>query len=174
MKAWVIIILALFLFGCAAENRPGQIQPGQEIIIEETGQEERPALGEPLLPESPSEIIAGAKTPYIRYSKAGFEKAKQDGKVIYLYFYATWCPICRADRPGILAAFEEMSFENVVGFEVHFNDGETNDEDEALAKEMGVRYQHTTVILDKEGNAAYRSLSGIEKETILAEIAKLV
>lgn len=120
------------------------------------------------------ELMAGSKTPYIRYNKADFEKAKSEGKIIYLYFYATWCPICVLERPNIFKAFEEVNYDNVVGFEVHFNDGKTTKEDEDLAKELGVAYQHTTIIFNKEGNEAYRSLSRINKDKIKEEIAKLV
>ncbi len=120
------------------------------------------------------ELIAGSTTPYIRYSKEDFDKAKAEGKIIYLYFYATWCPICAAERPSIFKAFEEMSYNNVIGFEVHFNDAKTNKEDEDLAKELGIAYQHTTIIFDKNGNEAYRSLSKISKDKIKEEIFKLV
>src|SRR3989344_1966367 len=118
------------------------------------------------------ELIVGGKTPYIRYSKEDFDKAKSENKVIYLYFYATWCPICATERPSIFKAFNEMNYDNVIGFEVHFNDDKTTKEDEDLAKELGVAYQHTTIIFDKTGKESYRSLSRISKDKIKEEIAK--
>lgn len=121
-----------------------------------------------------SKLIAGSTTPYLRYNKEDYDKALAEEKVIYLYFYATWCPICKAERPSIFAAFDEMNYNNVIGFEVHYNDGETTQEDEDIAKDFGVAYQHTTVILDKNGNEVYRSLSKITKDKIIEEISKLV
>lgn len=115
-------------------------------------------------------VIAGDTTKYIRFSQLDYDKAVEDENVIYLYFYATWCPICKAERPTILDAFEEMSYQDVVGFEVHYNDDETIAEDREVAKKFGVSYQHTTIILDKDGNEFFRSLSPISKEMIKSNI----
>lgn len=120
------------------------------------------------------EVIAGSTTPYIRYSKEDFDKARSENKIIYLYFYATWCPICKSERPSIFAAFDEMNYDNVVGFEVHFNDDKTNQEDEDIARELGIAYQHTSIIFDKNGNEEYRSLSKISKDELKEEIIKLI
>lgn len=116
------------------------------------------------------QIIAGMATPYIRYNEADFNKARDEGKVIYLYFYANWCPICAAERPTIFEAFNEMDDPEVVGFEVHYKDSQTNEEDTAAARTFGVPYQHTTIILRPDGSESYRSLNPISKETIKAEI----
>ena len=65
-----------------------------------------------------------------------------------------------------------MNDPNVVGFEVHFNDDETTDEDKNKARECGVPYQHTTIILDKSGNVAFKSLSPLNKDEITAKLAQ--
>jgi thiol-disulfide isomerase/thioredoxin len=92
--------------------------------------------------------------------------------VIYLYFYATWCPICAAERPNVLAAFDELSDPRAVGFEVHYKDDQSNAEDAEAARLFGIPYQHTVVILAPDGTEAYRSLEPISKDTIKSEIAK--
>lgn len=117
-------------------------------------------------------VLAGSITKYIRYNKADYDLARSQKKVVFLYFLANWCPICRADRPGILEAFEGLDDPDAVGFEVHYNDDETNSEDEAAAKQFNVVYQHTAIVIAPDGSESYRSLSGIDRDTIISEIAK--
>jgi hypothetical protein len=92
--------------------------------------------------------------------------------VIFLYFYASWCPICNEERPTIFSAFDGLDDPETVGFEVHFNDDQTNSEDEQLARQFGITYQHTTVIIGSDGSESFRSLTPIEEGTILSEIKK--
>lgn len=112
------------------------------------------------------QLIAGSTTPYLRYNLADFEKAKSEGKAIYLYYYATWCPICNAERPSILSAFDELETDEAVGFEVHFNDGQNNQEDNNIAREYSVFSQHTHVFIDKSGNVAHKTLTPMSKDEI--------
>ena len=56
---------------------------------------------------------------------------------------------------------------------MHYNDDETNHDDEEMAKKFGITYQHTKVILDKKGNVALKSLEVFSKDKIINEISKL-
>ncbi|MBI4175950.1 MAG: thioredoxin family protein [Candidatus Aenigmarchaeota archaeon] len=119
-----------------------------------------------------SMVIAGSTTKYLKFDKAAYEKALADKKAVYLYFYANWCPICRAERPNILQAFNELSEPEAVGFEVHFNDNELTPDQEAMARQFGVAYQHTTIIIGKDGKETFRSLNPISEDEIKQEITK--
>ncbi len=183
MKALFIFVLAMMilLFGCATgtQTRNENMKINKSFEDDDNGEtaEER-AAEEKAIKENnhgtekaaSSEKIAGNTTSYLRYTEATFNKARNENKVIYLYFYATWCPICKKERPTILDAFDEMKFDDVVGFEVHFNDDNTTDEDRAAARKFGVAYQHTTIILNKKGDVSYRSLSPILKDEIISNI----
>lgn len=134
--------------------------------------------GEVTEPSPPSEssgysgqVLAGSATPYIRYNEADFQKARSEGKVIFLYFYASWCPICNAERPDILAAFNEMSYSDVVGFEVHFNDQHVTASDQAITREYQIPYQHTSLVLDSTGSVSLKSTQPLGKEGIKSTIA---
>lgn len=95
-------------------------------------------------------VLAGKSSPYLEFQKADYEKALNSGKIVFLNFYANWCPICRAETPAVYSAFGKLTTDNIVGFRVNFNDSDTDEDEKALAKEFGVTYQHTKVIL-KDG-----------------------
>ena len=117
-------------------------------------------------------LLAGTKSPYYRFDKAHYEKSLEEGKVIFLDFHADWCPICLREKPGILDAFNELNNENVVGYEVHYNDGKTTEDEEEMAKKYGITYQHTKVVIGKNGEAMLKSLEAFSKVKILEEINK--
>ena len=108
---------------------------------------------------------------YYRYDPVQYQNALADNKVVYLYFYANWCPICKEARPKILNAFNQINYQDVVGFEVHFNDDETKDFDVEITRNYQIPYQHTTVIA-RGGKETTRSLNALTTEEILLELEK--
>ena len=163
-KLMIVLISIILLFGCTQQTTA---KTTENKLIEQDQKMENKVSGST---EYQGEKIAGSTTPYIRYNDADFDKARESGKAIYLYFYANWCPICTQERPNIFTAFNEMKNENAIGFEVHFNDDKTTDEDRNKARELGVSYQHTTIILDKKGAVFFRSLTPIDTEEIKLKI----
>lgn len=117
-------------------------------------------------------VIAGTSAPFIEFNKADYEAAKKAGKVIVLDFYANWCPICRAEAPDIQAGFNSLTTDNVVGFRVNYNDDETDADETALAKQFGINYQHTKVIV-KDGKQVLKTSEIWNKETLIKEITKV-
>ena len=122
------------------------------------------------------QLIAGSleDVPYLRFNQADFDKAQSEGKAVYLYYYATWCSICAAERPGIFSAIDNLDRDDVVGFEVHFNDGQNNNEDNDIAREFGVFSQHTHVFIDKEGNLVEKTLNPLTEDAIQEKILATV
>ena len=117
-------------------------------------------------------VLAGTEaTKYIEFNKADYNKALKEKKKILLYFYASWCPICRAEQPDTFAAFNEINDSDLIGFRVNYRDSDTDADEEALAKEFGVSYQHTKVIL-KNGERVGKFPDSWDKERYLEELAK--
>ncbi|HLC99808.1 MAG TPA: thioredoxin family protein, partial [Patescibacteria group bacterium] len=116
-------------------------------------------------------VLAGNSSPLLEYSKADFDAAVGSGKLVVLYFYANWCPICKAEFPKAEAAFDALTVDQVVGFRVNYNDSDTEDGETALAKEYGVAYQHTKVFL-KNGSRILKSPESWETSRYTSEITK--
>lgn len=108
-------------------------------------------------PDESMQALAKAQAYYIEYSDDEFNRARAEGRPIALYFWAAWCPICRAEEPKIREQIDGLDIP-VTGFRVNF-DTETE-----LKKRYGIPYQHTLVILDTEGNETSRFLGPVEDE----------
>lgn len=150
-----LAIISIFVLGCAQGNGTINTNP-------ENSGKNGPA------------VLAGTVTKYYNFDKAHYEKSLEEGKVVFLNFYASWCPICKAEQPDLFAAFNELSNPEVVGYRIHFNDNEEDADDKEMAKKFGVTYQHTKVIINKNGEVALKSLEAYSKEKVINEINKVL
>ena len=117
-------------------------------------------------------VLAGTASPYLEFTQESYQKALDDGKVIVLYFYADWCPLCKVEQKHTFAAFDELDNEKVIGFRVNYRDSDTDKNEEALAKQFGITYQHTKVIL-KDGKQILKAPDSWDKQRYLDEIMKV-
>lgn len=102
------------------------------------------------------------------FNKSDYENAIMNEKLVVLYFYANWCPVCRAEFPVMQEVFNELD-ESVVAFRVNYNDNQTDDYERGLARQYGVAYQHTKVFL-KYGERVLKSPESWNKDRYLSEI----
>ncbi len=116
-------------------------------------------------------MIAGKNSLLLEYNAGDYELAKASDKLVVLYFYANWCPICRAEFPEMEEVFNELETNQVIGFRVNFNDDETEEGEVALAREFGIAYQHSKVFL-KNGQRVLKSPESWEKRRYFEEISR--
>ena len=118
------------------------------------------------------EVIAGNKSPLLDFNKSDYDSALKTNKLIVLYFYANWCPICRVEvASSLYPAFNELTTDKVIGFRVNYNDNQTDNDEKGLAREFGVAYQHTKVFV-KNGQRVLKSPESWNKNRYLEEINK--
>ncbi len=118
-------------------------------------------------------ILAGSSAPVIDFNKADYDRAIASDKIVFLYFYATWCPICRAEAPEFYSAFNEIKSDKIVAFRINFNDGDTDADEKALAQQFQVPYQHTKIIL-KDDKVFLKAPDSWDKARYLSEINKVL
>ncbi len=116
-----------------------------------------------------STVIAGTTTPYLAFSKSSYDKALKEKKIVLLNFYAGWCPICRAEAPDAKAAFDSLNNPDAIGFQVNYNDDQTDADEKALAKQYAVPYQHTKVVL-KNGKQILKKTAQWNKQQFIEAI----
>lgn len=114
-------------------------------------------------------LTSGNAGIVLDFNRNDYEEAIAGDKLVVLYFYANWCPICRAEFPKMLNAFEKLDGDEVIGFRVNFNDDETDDYEKGLAREFGVAYQHTKVFV-KDGVRILKAPDSWEESRYISEV----
>lgn len=93
-------------------------------------------------------------------------------KPVYLFFWATWCPICKKEIPRVKALQEEFGDKiEVLAINIAVNDSVANvrqyqkdhelnyslafDQDSKISKKYGVIGTPTQVVIDIDGNIRY-------------------
>ncbi len=118
-------------------------------------------------------VLAGTSAPLLDFTKADYDTAVKSDKLVVLYFYAKWCPICKVEFPLAQAAFNELSSDKVIGFRVNYKDDQTDADEVALAREFGVGYQHTKVFV-KNGVKILKAPDSWNTIRYLSEIKKVI
>lgn len=113
--------------------------------------------------------IAGNASPLLEFSVHDYTEAVSSDRLVVVYFYADWCPVCKSEFPEMKNAFDQLTTDRVVGFRVHYNDGSTDEYARELASQLGIPYQHTKVIMRK-GQLLLKSPESWTKDRYLLEI----
>src|SRR3989338_10616786 len=145
-------------------------QKESEAMMEKKDDEAMMDKGETMMKYSGA-MIAGKSAPLLDFTKADYDVAVKSDKLVVLYFYANWCPICKAEFPVMQNAFNELSTDKVIGFRVNYNDNQTDNDEKSLAKQFGVAYQHTKVFV-KNDQRILKSPEGWDDKRYDMEINK--
>lgn len=171
---YLSILLAIFsiiIFGCTQaagtdvmEKEDAMIEKDDSTMKKEEAMTDKSVYA--------GKVLAGTASKYLDFNKADYDKALNENKKILLYFYANWCPLCKAEQPETFAAFNELSDPSLIGFRVNYRDSDTDADEEALAREFGIGYQHTKVIL-KEGKRVGKFPDSWGRQRYLDELARV-
>ncbi|WKZ28655.1 MAG: thioredoxin family protein [Patescibacteria group bacterium] len=127
-------------------------------------------IGGAMLTEDEAEVANEMMAPeprpyYIAYTETAAASALQKSRAVVYYFWASWCPICRAEEPKIKTWIENSNLP-VAGFRVNY------DTEAALKAKYKIPYQHTTVFLNAKGEEVERFNGPVEEATFMAALKK--
>jgi thiol-disulfide isomerase/thioredoxin len=73
------------------------------------------------------------------FDNQAFAEAQEAGKPIFVAIHATWCPICKAQKPILSELMADPKFKNLVYFTIDF------DSQKDLVRRFGARMQSTLI-----------------------------
>lgn len=134
-------------------EKPVEENPGNEANLAETGQN-----------------IAVDKASFINADNKVYDTEQLKGKVLFINFWATWCPPCRAEMPSIQKLYDKFKGDDNIEFlivEIESDVEGTNKFLDQQKLKLPIVYPNgeipsnwlggsipTTVILDKNGKIA--------------------
>jgi len=74
------------------------------------------------------------------FDSQAFAAAQKAGKPIFVAIHATWCPVCKAQKPILSELMAEPEFKNLVYFTIDF------DSQKDLVRRFGARMQSTLIL----------------------------
>jgi len=149
----------------ASMKDEGEAMMEGEVMMEE---------GNHMASEYTGTKIAGDSAPLLEFNKADYDTAIASDKLVVLYFYANWCPVCKEEvANALIPAFDELTTDKVVGIRINYKDSDTDADENNLARQYGIPYQHTKVFV-KNGKQLLKAPDGWNKARYLSEIEKAI
>lgn len=118
-----------------------------------------------------------------------------EGKVVFLNFWGTWCPPCRAELPDIIAIDKELANEDFIIIGIAVNERVPNPVDHvaSFAESRGIKYKNfidgnrelslafggipavpTTIIIDKNKRISETLVGARSKNDFMASINRVL
>ncbi len=101
------------------------------------------------------------------FDAKGFADAQKAGKPIFIGIHASWCPICKAQKPILSELMADPKFKDLVYFVIDF------DSQKDLVQRFGAQKQSTLIAFkgDKEQG---RSVGDSKRESIAELLNKVL
>ena len=113
-------------------------------------------------------IVAPANaTTTLPFDDAAFAAAQKAGKPIFIAIHATWCPICKAQKPILSELMAEPKFKDLVYFTIDF------DSQKDLVRRFGAQKQSTLISFKGEKEEG-RSVGDSNAASIAALLNKVL
>jgi len=135
-----------------------------------------------------SPLIAKPAAPFTITLFDGGKLTLEDlrGKAVFLNFWASWCPPCRAEARDLEAAWQKVKDENMVFIGVALQDTDRNsleflkefevtypngkDASGKIAVEYGTWGIPESFFIDPQGRITYKHVGGIRAPLVLAKL----
>ena len=150
-KIFCIVLASVCVFGMAGCKEKSDEKPSQQVNESEVTDEET-------APDFTIDLIDGGK----------FTLSEQEGKVVFINFWATWCSPCVKEMPAIEKLHQEYGDEvSIVGIDV----GDNKETVASFMKEQGYTYP---VACDLTGNVVDKyPTDGIPYSVIVGKDGKI-
>ncbi|MCX7922289.1 MAG: TlpA family protein disulfide reductase [Clostridia bacterium] len=184
-SALVLIVMAIFITSSYDKNKSAASSPTQTI----TSQPEK----QPLSDNNAIDITAADKA--IDFTLTDLDGRKislgdYKGKNVYLNFFATWCPPCKAEMPDIEKMYQKYKDNDLVVLAVAVGeDRETVknfvqkngysfkvllDSDQSVGQQYEISAIPVSVFIDKNGNVVAKRVGALREAEMEQYVKMLV
>ncbi len=135
-----------------SENKDAMMDTQKTENSEDTAMMEKDSMmdaKEKTMAEKDAVMEAEKAGMYTDYSPSSLAEATKNGGKAVLFFWASWCPDCKAANADFLANADKIPH-NVTVLKTNY------DTEKALKTKYGVTYQHTFIQVDAGGNQISR------------------
>jgi thioredoxin 1 len=101
------------------------------------------------------------------FDDAAFAAAQKAGKPIFVAIHASWCPVCKAQKPILADLMADPKFKDLAYFTIDF------DSQKDLVQRFGARMQ-STLIAFKGATEQGRSVGDSKRDSIAALLNKVL
>lgn len=183
-SALVLIVIAFIVTSGYGKNKTNATSPNQTLTSQDQKQS---TSGDNSLGSSSGEKAIDFTLTDLDGKKVSLSDYK--GKNVYLNFFATWCPPCRAEMPDIEKMYQKYKDKDFVVLAVNL--GEDRDTVKSFIKENGYSFrvlldseqsvgqQYATtaipvsVFIDKNGNVVSKRVGAL-RETEMEQYVKML
>jgi peroxiredoxin len=111
------------------------------------------ATGSPAAGLGSSVQVGSAAPDFTLLSLAGppVSLHEQQGKVVLINFWATWCAPCREEMPALQAAYEKLADQGLVVLGVNWTQADYLPDVEAFVEALGLTFP---ILLDSDGTVS--------------------
>lgn len=175
MKEFLLIGLIglVVMVGCISPEAQTQVS---DVMVKDTTQtmekeNESMEKTSESMEKTPDVMV---KTTYVPFTQAAYMQAQADGKIIFLEFYANWCPTCKAQAPALEDGLSRITSENFAAFRVNYKDSETDSDEQALAQKFNITYQHTHIVTNESEEVLLRSQENWSADDVEQKVGAFV
>ena len=131
---------------------PGEEPAGPAPTIPELQAVVQPT-GSPAAALGPSVRVGSPAPDFTLFSLAGppMSLHEQQGKVVLINFWATWCPPCREEMPALQRAYERLADQGLVVLGVNWTEEDNLKDVEAFVQELGLTFP---ILLDSDSSVS--------------------
>ena len=172
----ILGISILFLVGCPIKN---PVTPGTDV----------PNNTKNLKPNNNTTLTAAYNFELKTIEGNVVKLSDYKGKMVFLNFWATWCPPCKGEMPDLQEVRNQLKTgNNAVLLAVNIQeDNETvnsfvqqnnltlpilMDSTGEIAQQYGIRSIPTTFVIDKDGNIVNKFIGAVTKDQLLKLVSQ--